>query len=267
MSVTRNQLLSRKRDLYTAIRLLDGDREDGSIDEASYRSTRARYEREAADIVERLDALPDLPEEPARVERVVTGSTRGPYRYVLAVALGLLGLALALFLIAGLRSRGAGESITGSQPGVASTPVPLVSAAVRSAEARVREQPRNAGARIGLGNAYLNAGQAAAADQSYRQAMALDPRQPEAATLHAMVLGSTGRSPQAVALLRRIEATHPRFARAWLMEGIVLAQNRRGYSGAVAAWKRFLELDPHSPVASQVNRMIANTEKAERASP
>lgn len=256
MTETRARLQSRKLDLLAALRQLERDRADGSIDEGAYRAAKERYETEAAGILARLDATKEdgLPRsESARRLPVVLG-----------LAGGLVLSAIVLLLLTALHPRGLGESVTGNAvQAPAATALP-VSPQLVVAERNVRAHPRSPDALIALGNAYLDGRDAVSADRSYLQAMRLDPVRPEAPTLHAMMLGYAKRYAEALSLLRSVEQRHPTYSRAWLMDGL-LSYDVRRYAHAVVVWRRFLHLNPTGRVAADVRQLIDTAQRTERA--
>lgn len=260
MPTTRTQLLIRKGDLLAALRTLDQDHAEGVIDNEAYKAARNRYEQEAADVLRRLDALPadHPPIEPApdRVTPLLFAA-RAPW--LLAGGAGLLvAAAFALFLITSLHSSGNKATATASKP-----PSPRIVAAQRN----VLSHPRSVTALVALGNAYLEDGQAASADATYRTAMKLDPNAPQPPTLHAFIIGYAGQTSQALALLHHVEQHHPSFSRAWLLDGVFSAHGPKGspgYKRAILAWQRFLALEPKSPLTTQVRSWIAGAQKALR---
>jgi cytochrome c-type biogenesis protein CcmH/NrfG len=131
-----------------------------------------------------------------------------------------------------------------------------------AAEREARAHPRSADALVNLGNAYLNNVQVAAADRAYMAAMQLDPTAPQPATLHAMILGSSGQSGQALALLRQVERRHPTYARAWVLDGLL--SQRSNPAHAIAAWQQFLALEPKSSLSATVRDLIARTKKSSK---
>jgi cytochrome c-type biogenesis protein CcmH/NrfG len=253
MTETRESLEARKRDLFAAIRTLDADYEDGSLDESVYLSTRDRYEREAADILERLDALDDAPAVSAPPPR------RRPRSLGTAVTLLVIAGLIVVVLVGALQRRSENTALSQAAP----QPTAPTSPALVKARRAVLKNPQDATAQIALGNAYLNLGEAAQADVRYREAMQLEPSNALAPTMHAMVLGSRSHRVQALALLRSVELSHPRFARAWLLDGVISSHARSTYTRAIRAWKRFLALEPKSPVAATIRRSITAVEKAE----
>ncbi len=262
LSGSRTQLLSRKRDLFAALRALERDYEDGIIDEAAYRSAVGRYEAEAAGILERLDTM--LPDEEARVGRPAAA----PWSFSKAFAAGAAVLALiaiALFLVAATHQRTGNESVTGSGGAPAVSTASPVPAAVTAALQAVRLHPKSVSALINLGNAYFDGGDVAAADRAYTAAVQLAPHAPEPRVLQAMAIGMGGSPARADALLRGVQRTHPAYARAWLLDGLFTAHTKRGYARSIHDWRRFLALDPASPMTPRVRQWLATAQRAEKA--
>jgi cytochrome c-type biogenesis protein CcmH/NrfG len=254
MTETQESLEARKRDLFAAIRTLDSDYEDGTLDEAAYRSTRERYEREAADILAQLDTL-------SASARPVTPPPRNRRRLTTWFVIGVIFAALAAILLGAVQRQS--ENVSLAQTAQSATPQPT-SKALQKARAAVLEHPRSETAQIALGNAYLNLGQTALADERFRLAMRLAPSDPRPATLHAMVLGARSNRAPALALLATVEQQHPSYARAWLLDGLLASHNRATDPRAIHAWRRFLKLQPGSSLAPTVRKWIAATKKAEK---
>jgi cytochrome c-type biogenesis protein CcmH/NrfG len=249
-------LEARKRDLYAAIRTLARDRDEGTVDEDAYRNARARYEREAAAILERLDMLAATPAAvPARPSRRASWP-------VIALALGAVATAVVLFLVAALHNRGTG-TITGGQPPTVIAPT-AVPAPVTAALSQTRRHPKSVQSWLALGNAYLDSGNPAAADGAFRTALRLAPSLLEAPTLDALALASAGKYTPALQLLSRVERAHPAYARAWLTDGLIAARRAPGIPRAIRAWKRFLVLQPHSQISAEVRASLSTLEQAQR---
>lgn len=253
MTETRETLEARKRDLFAAIRTLDADYDDGTLDEAVYRSTRERYEREAADVLAHLDAL-------AEERRPVVSSPPRRRRPMatLATLLAIGGVILVILL--GAIQRGAENNALSRTPSQSPT---ATSRALTKAMEAVLKNPRSAPAQMALGNAYFKLGETSQADAHYRAAARLAPSDPRPVTLHAMVLGSGSHRVQALRILRGVEERHPRYARAWLLDGLLSSHARATYPRAIHSWKRFLALQPNGPLAANVRHLIAAARKAE----
>jgi cytochrome c-type biogenesis protein CcmH/NrfG len=258
----RSQLLTRKRDLFASLRVLEQDHIEGAIDEGAYASARARYELEAANVLEQLDALPPTEAPASAMSRARPPTSHRSW--LVAGGTVVVAAAIFLFLLSALHPRSGNQSITGSVPTIAPASGARESAQLKSAERAVSSHPRSVDAWIALGNQYLTAGQASNADQSYQDAMRLDPRRPEPKTLHAMMVGSTGHYTAALQLVHQVERSNPTYSRAWLMDGLLSSHNPRTAGHAIAAWRRFLALEPHSAVSAQVKGWIAAAKKVEK---
>lgn len=249
MEESRGRLAARKADLLTALRQLENDREDGTIEPAAYQRTRERCESEAAQILERLDSLEASP---------AVVSARRPYaRYGASAAAVVAISAIVLFLGASLGPRPSSHVVTTS-----AAANPTVTTPLRAAERAVKAHPRSVDTLLALGNAYLNSGDATAADTMFLRAGRVAPRRPEAPTLHALVLGSQGDVSAALSVLHRVEVANPSYARAWLLDGLLASRRRLGFREAKDAWTMFLRLNPRGPVASEVRVWLSRLDRA-----
>jgi len=256
MTDTRTQLLTRKRDLFAALRLLERDHQEEAVDDLEYQATRARYQSEAAEILEKLDPLPT--ERPARVT-AVSASAGHAYRWMIAGAVVVVALAVGLFLATALRPSGAKQATSPARAGISGQIPPQLARAM----AAVRAHPRSADAQLELGNQWFQLGRLTMADGGYQRAERLAPLRPEPPTLHAWMVGLQGKPSRALTLLSQVERTHPAYARAWLIQGLVLAQRKPGLPHAIAAFQHFLRLQPHTAVSAEVRTLIANARLAE----
>lgn len=262
MSVSRTQLLSRKRDLFAALRTLERDYGEGTIDEAAYRAAVQRYEMEAAGILEQLDTLP--PSEDQRVARPVT--IAWSFSKVFAACTAVLALiAIAAFLVAATHPRTGNEAVTGGAGAPAVSTVAPMSSSVRAAQLAVQRHPRSVNALLALGNAYFDSGDTVSARHSYAAAAKLAPSAPEPHVLEAMAIGMSGHPARAESLLQRVQRSHPRYARAWLLDGLFTPHTKRGYARAVHDWQHFLALQPHSPMTARVRQWLAAARRQEKA--
>ncbi|MGI8824271.1 MAG: tetratricopeptide repeat protein [Chloroflexota bacterium] len=257
MNDTRTLLLSRKRDLFAALRSLEQDREDGSVDDTAYRTARRRYESEAAEILEQLDILSQEQTDFVTTSRQVPLRWRSS-RVAMTGAGALVVVAMTLILVAALHPGGASPAATVSPQRGAG---PADSSQVRQADNAVRAHPRSVNALIRLGNAYVQIGRTREADGAYVAALRLQPLSSEATILHAMMLGSAGQYTRATRLLHGTEARDPTFAKAWLLDGLFAGHKPNGRARAIADWRRFLKLQPAGPAAAEVRGFITAAEK------
>jgi cytochrome c-type biogenesis protein CcmH/NrfG len=264
VSESRIQLLARKRDLFDALRVLERDHADGAVDRDAYQRTRARYEFEAAAILERLDLLHARDDSTIRDRATsVVASRAAPWLAVTIIA--VLAAAIGIFLAGSLHTRSTNQTITGAQPPAVPTPSRAPSAALLRAQRAVAAHPRDLNALLTLAQIYANRGDLAAAHRTYRTATRLAPDLAQAPTLDALVLAASGRSPEALQLLRTVERHHPRYARAWLTDGLIAERQPHSYARAINALRRFLRLMPRAAVAGEIRQAIAALQRSQRA--
>lgn len=258
------RLRARKQDILHALRVLEADHADGQIEDGAYAAARQRYEYEAAELLERLDALAE--ETGAQADHGAAADRAEPWhrtRWLQTVVAAVVCLAIVVTLFGAIHPRSPGGMITGSVGQSASGPKPAT-ADVQAAERDVYRHPRDYDALVRLGTAYLQSGRLAEADMSYEAAMHINATRAEAPTFHAMLLGAIKQYGPALAFLKRVERNHPDYARAWLMDGILSSHTRTGRAHAVRAWLRFLLLAPDSDLAPKVRHWIAQLRRGKR---
>jgi cytochrome c-type biogenesis protein CcmH/NrfG len=256
----RGELAQRREEVYEAIRIMEQDLRDGTLDRMAYLDARRRYEAEAARLLQQEDALSGhtLQVQPKPRRR------RGPIALTAVTVVALL-LAVALFLTGAVRARTGNAAITGdigAATATASTPPTELIAALNL----VQTHPRDISAQLTLAQAYEDAGQVSAAAGTFRQAIALDPHGPEARTQYAMFEGSTGHNDSALRQLSVVESDHPGYARAWLVDGLIASRTRQDLPRAIRSWQRFLKLSPHASIAPQVRALVRAARTAEKKS-
>jgi cytochrome c-type biogenesis protein CcmH/NrfG len=260
MTTTESQasLEARKQELFSALRQLQRDHDDGVIDRTAYEGTRRRYETEAAEVLERLDRLSGQV-TPTRVSRAASRRM-----LMVAVAAAVVAAAIAIFLASALHARTGNAAITGdvgSAPAVTAT---TASSRIMAAQRAVAVRPRDVNAELQLAGAYLDAGDTRNADRTYQRAARLDPRRPEGPTMHAMLLGSGGHVAKGLTAIRAVERAHPWYAKAWFVDGLLASRTPGGLARAIHAWRVFLTLAPHSSVALEVRALLATAENVQR---
>lgn len=109
--------------------------------------------------------------------------------------------AMAAVLLSGCAGNGAPRAEISAADAQQAMAQGHTSEAVQHAEAAVLAEPRNAGYRMMLGNAYLNEGRFASASTTFADAMALGENSPRAALSYALSLTGEGRFAEASAVL------------------------------------------------------------------
>ena len=116
--------------------------------------------------------------------------------------------------------------------------------------------PKNLQAAVSAGNLLYDAKRYAEAVPLYQQAMALDPQNVNVRTDLGTALWYSGRPDEALAQYARSLAIDARHAQTLFNMGIVKSQGKRDYLGAVASWEQLLAANPSYPNAATVRSMI-----------
>jgi Flp pilus assembly protein TadD len=194
--------------------------------------------------------------------RESTCSTDRKYEWIVyAVAMLLVG-GLAGYVLAVQGSRAAAPATAAPAPPAqsAAAPQPAVVdesqlAAYRSILAR---DPRNLQAAVAAGNMLYDAHRYEEAIPLYRQAFAIVPSDINISTDLGTALWYAGRADEALAQYARSLALNPTHPQTLFNIGIVRADGKRDYAGAVAAWERLLASNPSYDNATRVRQLIAD---------
>jgi tetratricopeptide (TPR) repeat protein len=128
-------------------------------------------------------------------------------------------------------------------------PPPLDDARVQALTTILKNDPRNAGAALQLGNTYFEADQFDEAAKWFQEAMRLDPKDAEASTQLGMTYFFTKGPDPALAQFEHSLKISPNHPGTLLKKGIVLYRGKQDLSGAAAAWQTLVEKAPNSPEA------------------
>ena len=120
--------------------------------------------------------------------------------------------------------------------------------------------PKNLQAAVGAGNLLYDARRYAEAIPFYQQATALNPSDVDVRTDLGTALWYSGRPDDAVAQYQRSLAINPTHAQTLFNLGIVQANGRRDYAAAAAAWETLLASNPTYPNAASVRTMLADAQ-------
>lgn len=121
--------------------------------------------------------------------------------------------------------------------------------------------PRNLQAAISAGNLLYDAKRYAEAAPFYQQALAIDPRNVSVSTDLGTALWYSGRADEALAQYARSLAIDPAHAQTLFNIGIVKSDGKSDYVGAAASWEQLLATNPSYANAADVRRMIADARK------
>src|SRR6185503_10546581 len=134
---------------------------------------------------------------------------------------------------------------------------PLDEARVQSLMTVIKNDPKNAGAAVQLGNTYFDAERYADAIKWYEESLRIDPANPDASTDLGVSLYYTGQTDRALQQFTNSLKMNPKHTKTLLNQGIVLAFGKQDLAGAQAAWKQVVELaPPGSPEAQAAQRAL-----------
>jgi tetratricopeptide (TPR) repeat protein len=116
--------------------------------------------------------------------------------------------------------------------------------------------PMNLQAAISAGNILYDAKRWAEAIPLYQQALALDPRNVSVSTDLGTALWYSGRADEALAQYARSLSIDARHAQTLFNIGIVKSEGKRDYAGAAVSWETLLAANPTYPNAASVRSLI-----------
>ena len=243
------QLAQERARLYAELKELQFDFEAGKLAASDYAALRLEIETKAAGLLQQLDSLlssqPRMtqsigrqPSDKKRTASEIGKSYRGWQLATGGVLLLLFGLTLGIVLTNSLRPRGSTQdSMTGDfLTGTAGT-----------------ESTR-----------FLQEGKAAFAKQdwpkaieAFKQALAIDPNQPEAHAYMGFILVQAGHADGALLAFDKALTVAPNLPMALWGKGMTLYQDKQDYAGAKEAFERLLRIIPAGDERVEVEKMLA----------
>ena len=243
------QLAQERARLYAELKELQFDFEAGKLAASDYAALRLEIETKAAGLLQQLDSLlssqPRMtqsigrqPSDKKRTASEIGKSYPGWQLGTGGVLLLLFGLTLGIVLTNSLRPRGSTQdSMTGDfLTGTAGT-----------------ESTR-----------FLQEGKAAFAKQdwpkaieAFKQALAIDPNQPEAHAYMGFILVQAGHADGALLAFDKALTVAPNLPMALWGKGMTLYQDKQDYAGAKEAFERLLRIIPAGDERVEVEKMLA----------
>jgi cytochrome c-type biogenesis protein CcmH/NrfG len=189
-----------------------------------------------------------------------SGRSMSPLALVSGIAGILFGIIVGYLIATQQTAPGAaaaGIAIPAGHPPMAGAQAPVVNEQELQAYRDILEaDPENTRAATELANRLYDAGRFSEAIAHYQQVFAADPRNVHVSTDLGTALWYTGRADDAIAQFEKslaVEATHPQTL---FNMGIVRAEGKQDYAGAVQAWEQLLTSNPTYPEADRVRRLI-----------
>lgn len=126
---------------------------------------------------------------------------------------------------------------------------------------QLESDPKNPALIYQIGNLYYDAQQYPEAVQYYERSLAIDPKETDVRTDMATayhLMGQPDRALQEYDAVLKIDSKH---ANALFNEGMVKWQDKMDLKGAIAAWKRLLEVHPDFAQRDKVEKLIAEAQQ------
>ena len=186
---------------------------------------------------------------------------RWPRRAVAALV-GVVVVAGAAALLDGaVGDRGTGQLTTG-QAATGDAPGSPGAASLEGLERRVREHPGDVAAHLTLAERYLDAGRLKEATLEYLGALKLDPSNIEANTQFGLLLFRSGLPEPGLRSVEQALAADPRYPEALYAKGLILFMGLRQPKAAVPSLRTYLQVAPfgeHRDLAEQLLELATAT--------
>jgi tetratricopeptide (TPR) repeat protein len=127
----------------------------------------------------------------------------------------------------------------------------------------VRQDPKNVGAWIKLGNFLMDTHRYQEAIDAYQKAIELDPKNVDVRVDMGTCYRNIGRPDSAVEEYRKAIAINPRHLNAHRNLGMVLAFDLGDKKQAIKEFEEYLRLSPNAPDADQLRQEIARLKAAQ----
>jgi tetratricopeptide (TPR) repeat protein len=179
---------------------------------------------------------------------------------VYAIGAGIFG-ALAGYTIAidgGRAAPAPAVAVTTATTSSAATAPGVDESELRAYREILARDPKNLQAAIRAGNLLYDAQRYTEAIGYYQQAFALDPTDVNVSTDLGTALWYAGRADEALAQYEKSLALNKTHAQTLFNVGIVRADGKRDYAGAIAAWDTLLKTNPTYPDVIKVRSLMTD---------
>ena len=259
----RERLLEDKARILASLRELTFEHDAGHVSDDDYADLYARYEGEAAAVLEELDrggasrerepgVPPIVPRRSAWMHPIVLGAS--------AVGLVVFGVLLGSGAVRYTAPDPmAGEPPTGSRPLANLEPVSPGAPPAMPAGGPPRPiTPEVLQGMLQAARASLFAGRYGEAIAAYQAVLKRDPRNVDALTHLGLIVAIGGHGDTALETFDKALAIDPNYPPALLYRGQVLDEVKHDVPGAIASWEKFVVVSPDGEDKERVTKMIAD---------
>lgn len=210
--------------------------------------------------------MPDPMHDPTSSQDAKEPEATRSNRYVLIAALAAVALVAVYLIKTNLEPPKAPPDQT--QSGEAQPPSDSATAMMQDIEQQVAhikgilaKDTLNYDAWVALGNIYFDANKPDEAVPYYEGALRIKPGDAGVLTDLATMKRAQGKPNDAVALLKKVVAKDSTMGQAWFNLGVIYSFDLKNQKDAIAAWKRYLDLNPMSEHAQAVQKAIDSLER------
>lgn len=187
-----------------------------------------------------------------------------PNRFVLLAVLSFVVVLTVYILKTNLDIPKAANVDPGAVASVDVSPVDVMAAQAAEQIAHIQDvlarDSSNVSAWVALGNLYYDMNQPDEAIERYRVALSLRPDDVNVKTDWATMERAAGRPEKSIELLWDIVSSDSTASLAWFNMGVIYSFDLHDRRQAIAAWRRFLELNPQADQSANVLREIERLE-------
>jgi tetratricopeptide (TPR) repeat protein len=182
------------------------------------------------------------------------------YAWIVYAVCALLVGGLAGYIIAVAGTRPGAGPVQAATAAASTTPGATLAdeGALKAYRDILTRDPKNLQAAVGAGNMLYDARRYVEAIPFYQQACALNPADVNVSTDLGTALWYAGRADEALAQYDRSLKIVPAHAQTLYNVGIVRADGKHDYPGAVTAWEQLLQTSPAYPNAAAVRELLAD---------
>jgi len=258
----RDRLLEDKARILAALRELTFEHDAGHVSDEDYAELYARYEADAAAVLEELDRL-GAPRVAVTSPAEAVSPRRSAWMHPAAVGLGAVALVVfGILLGAGVVKNTAPDPSAGEAP-IGSRPLADLSPAGAAPATPAGGTPRPVTPEILQGmlqaaRASLFEGRYGEAIAAYQAVLKRDPRNVDALTHLGLIVAIGGHADTALETFDKALAIDPNYPPALLYRGQVLAEVKHDVPAAIASWEKFVAVTPDGDEKARVSKMIAD---------
>jgi cytochrome c-type biogenesis protein CcmH/NrfG len=193
--------------------------------------------------------------------------------YVLSVICLLLGVAVGYLVRGSAPSNNTATQVRaaatdrlpapmgGTQPPTVEQFRQMADAQAQPLLKQLESDPKNSALLYQIGNLYYDAQQYPEAAKYYENSLKIDPKATDVRTDMATAYHLMGQPDRAIEEYDAVLKIDGKHANALFNEGMVKWQDKMDFSGAIALWKRLLEVHPDYAQRDRVEKLIAQAEQ------